>query len=105
MDAIAVYITAKDTEQARNIGRVLVEERLAACVNITGPIRSIYRWEGAVCEDGECVLIAKTRQPLLTPLIGRVKELHTYTCPCIVAFPITGGNNDFLKWIAAETGA
>jgi len=105
MDQLFVYITAKNAEQARTIGRALIERKLAACVNIYENVQSIYRWEGAVCEDSEAVLIVKTRKPLLDTLINSVKELHTYSCPCIVALPIVGGNRDYLDWIVAETGA
>jgi periplasmic divalent cation tolerance protein len=103
MEIIAVYITVKDVAQARFIGRTLVEERLVACVNIAGNIQSIYRWEGAVCEDTEALLIAKTRPSLLDLLVVRVKELHSYSCPCIVAYPSVGGNADYDAWVAAET--
>ena len=104
MEMVFVYITTKDAHQARTIGRTLVDERLAACVNIIDGMQSIYRWEGNTCEEGETVLIAKTRQSLFDALTRRVKELHSYSCPCIVALPITEGNTDFLEWIRLETG-
>ncbi len=94
-----VYITAHDKQQARSIGRVLVEEHLAACVNIIDGMESIYFWNNSLCEDKEVILIAKTRANLLSDLTDRVKSLHTYECPCIVALPITGGNQEYLNWI------
>ena len=96
MEAILTYITTKDKQQARLIGKTLVEERLAACVNIIDGMQSIYWWEGAISEDNEAILIAKTRNSLLEKLTDRVKSLHTYTCPCIIAIPISGGNRDYL---------
>ncbi|HON11480.1 MAG TPA: divalent-cation tolerance protein CutA [Chitinispirillaceae bacterium] len=103
MELILVYITTKDKQQARLIGKTLVEERLAACVNIIDGMQSIYWWEGAINEDNEAILIAKTRNSLLEKLTDRVKSLHTYTCPCIVAIPISGGNTDYLGWIKETT--
>ncbi|NLP02055.1 MAG: divalent-cation tolerance protein CutA [Fibrobacter sp.] len=103
MEAILTYITTKDKQQARLIGKTLVEERLAACVNIIDGMQSIYWWEGAISEDNEAILIAKTRNSLLEKLTNRVKSLHTYTCPCIIAIPISGGNRDYLGWIKETT--
>lgn len=98
-----VYITTAGMEEARRIGRALVEARLAACVNILDGMSSIYWWEGEIEEGRETVLIAKTRADLVERLTAKVRELHGYDCPCIVALPISGGNPAFLEWIAAET--
>jgi len=98
-----VYITAKDKAQALAIGRTLVEERLAACVNVWDGMTSIYRWEGAIEEASEAVLVAKTTEPHLPALVARVKDLHTYECPCVVAWPIGTGNAPYLDWIERET--
>ncbi len=98
-----VYMTMADPEQARRIGRALVEERLAACVNIIPAMQSIYRWQGAIQEDGETVLIAKTTAALVERLAARVCALHTYSVPCVVALPIDGGNPAFLRWIGEES--
>jgi periplasmic divalent cation tolerance protein len=100
-----VYMTAGSPEEARRIGRTLVEERLAACVNILDGMQSFYWWQGAVQEAPETVLIAKTRAELLERLTERVKALHGYRCPCVVALPIEGGNPAFLQWLADETEA
>jgi periplasmic divalent cation tolerance protein len=100
-----VYMTTSGPEEARRIGRTLVEERLAACVNILEGMRSMYWWEGAVQDAHEAVLIAKTREELVERLTERVKALHSYSCPCVVALPIEGGNPAFLQWIAEETEA
>jgi periplasmic divalent cation tolerance protein len=103
MNYFFVYITAKDMAQARAIGISLVTEKLAACVNIFESINSLYFWKGKLCDDREAVLIAKTRDTLLEGLVTRVKELHSYEIPCIVALPIVGGNKTFLDWIGKET--
>ena len=98
-----IYITASSDDEARKLGRTLVEERLAACANVLGAIRSFYWWEGEVREDGEVALIVKTRDTLVEKLTARVKQLHSYSVPCVVALPINDGNPDFLAWIAKET--
>ena len=98
-----IYVTAASPEQAHEIGRKLVEERLAACVNIFETMKSLYWWQGRIEQANEAVLIAKTRSNLVAAVIGRVKALHSYRCPCVVALRVGKGNPDFLKWIAAET--
>lgn len=103
MSAYWVYITASDAAEAAKIGRALVEERLAACANVLDGMTSIYRWQGEVCEDPEAVLIAKTVQGRIAALTDRVKALHSYDCPCVVALPVADGNADFLDWIAEQT--
>lgn len=103
MEARLVYITTETPAEARAIGAALVEERLAACVNIIEGMTSIFRWEGKIQQGSETVLIAKTRRELVEPLTARVKEMHGYSCPCVVALPILGGNPDFLRWIEEET--
>ena len=99
-----VYITAKDKAQALKIGRALVEERLAACINVWEGVTSVYRWEGAVEEATEAVLIAKTTESQIPAIVDRVKELHSYACPCVVAWPLETGNPAYLDWIERETG-
>lgn len=98
-----IYITTKDKEEARKIGRELVEKKLAACVNIIDNMNSIYWWQGKVEEDTEVVLIAKTKENLVQDLIKKVKEMHSYDCPCIVSLPIKEGNEDYLRWIEDNT--
>lgn len=98
-----IYITAASADQARSIGRTLVEERLAACVNILENMSSFFWWGGKIDQAQEAVLIAKTRDDLVPELIARVKSLHSYTVPCVVAFRVTAGNPDFLEFLASET--
>jgi len=103
MDLIFVYITAGSRAEAERIGRTLVEERLAACVNILSGMTSIYRWQGEVETAEETVLIAKTQGHLFDRLSARVKELHSYSVPCIVELPIGRGNPDYLDWLRDGT--
>ncbi len=103
MTATVIYVTTASREEALTIGRTLVIDRLAACANVLPPITSVYRWQGAVEEDGEVALIVKTREALVDAVVAKVKELHSYECPCVVSLPITAGNPDFLAWIIDET--
>ena len=103
MDNRMVYITASSPAEAEKIGRALVGERLAACVNLIEGMRSLYWWEGTVQEGREVVLIAKTTATRVSALIERVKVLHSYTCPCVVTLPLLEGNPDYLAWIEKET--
>ena len=98
-----VYITTKNHDEALNIGRDLVSRRLAACINIIDKMHSLYWWNGEIQEDDETILIAKTTKDNIDALTNRVKVLHSYSCPCIVAFPIDNGNKDYLEWIQKET--
>lgn len=103
MNRCIVYMTAGSREEAVRIGRTLVDERLAACVNVLGTITSVYRWDGATQEDEEVAFLAKTTQDRVPALTERVQALHSYDCPCVVALPIEGGAEAFLTWIETET--
>ncbi len=105
MKRCIVYMTAADREAALRIGRLLVAERLAACVNILGAVTSVYEWDGAVEEGEEIAFIAKTSEDRIKALSERVKAVHDYDCPCVVALPLTGGNPAFLDWIGDQTRA
>jgi len=98
-----VYVTTASREEARAIGRALVEERLVACVNILDGVSSLYWWKGEIQDDREAVLIAKTTSARMPQVIERVKALHSYEVPCVVSLPILEGNPAFLEWIARET--
>jgi periplasmic divalent cation tolerance protein len=98
-----IYITAKDLKEAKKIGKELVKERLAACVNILDKINSLYWWEGKIQEDSEALIIAKTKEALVPLLIEKVKALHSYACPCVVALPIQNGNKEFIDWVVSQT--
>ena len=103
MDIFFIYVTATDEAEAELIARTVVGERLAACANLLGSVKSIYWWEGKVCEGKEAALVLKTSAEQKDMLINRIKQLHSYDCPAIVCLPVADGNPDFLKWIVAET--
>ncbi|WP_353859183.1 divalent-cation tolerance protein CutA [Azospirillum formosense] len=103
MEFVFAYITAGSRDEARRIGRALVEERLAACANIFDGMTSIYRWQDAIEEAGETVLIAKTRAELFEPLAARVRELHSYEVPCVVELTVGRGNPGYLDWLRDAT--
>ncbi|BDA77753.1 divalent ion tolerance protein [Leptospira kobayashii] len=94
-----VYVTVGNLEEASLIAKKVVEEKLAACANILPQMTSFYFWEGKLQEDKEVVLIFKTNESKLESLILRIKELHSYEVPCIVALPIESGNPDYLDWL------
>ena len=99
-EGLVVLITAPSQEKAAELGRAVVEERLAACANLVPGVRSIYRWEGKVCDDAEVLLVLKTRRELFERLEARVKALHPYSVPEIIGLPIEAGHAPYLKWIA-----
>ena len=104
MSAIVVIVTASNEEEAAKIGKALVDERLAACANIVPNIRSIYRWEGKVQDEPEALMLIKTTEDMFEALAARVKELHSYSVPEIIALPIGAGSTDYLNWISESTG-
>jgi periplasmic divalent cation tolerance protein len=97
-----VYITAPNMKEARQIADILVKEKLAACINFF-PIESVYRWKGKIVKDKEIAIIVKTRAGLVDKIIKKVKELHSYTVPCIISIPLEKGYSEFLKWIDNST--
>ncbi|GBE06879.1 MAG TPA: divalent-cation tolerance protein CutA [Nitrospirae bacterium] len=103
---IIVYITAPNDEEAAKIAKALVEARLAACVNIVKNIRSIYRWQGKIEDDPEVLMIVKTRTGLFEALAAKVRKLHSYEVPEIIALPVVKGSEAYLNWLkdATETG-
>ncbi len=100
-----IYVTAPSHEEAEKIAETVVSEQLAACANIFDGVTSIFHWEGKLCRENESVLILKTAEERVEALTERVKQLHSYDCPCIVALPIESGNLDFLNWVAEATRA
>lgn len=100
-----VLSTAGAEQQARSIARRLVDERLAACVNIVGPIRSVYRWRDAVEDEPEFLLLIKTRASLLGRVERRVIELHSYEVPEVLALSLSGGSATYLGWLLESTAS
>ncbi|MDR5694216.1 MAG: divalent-cation tolerance protein CutA [Armatimonadota bacterium] len=94
-----VLVTSGSREEAERLASSLVEEKLAACVNLVPGLSSIYWWKGEVERAEEILLVIKTRQDLLGSLVERVKSLHSYTVPEVIALPILGGNEEYLRWM------
>jgi periplasmic divalent cation tolerance protein len=101
-DKIVVSTTCAAEEEALRLARALVEERLAACVQILPAVRSIYRWRGAVEDSGELLLLIKTRRGLFDRLSRRLRELHSYEAPEILATPVVDGGAAYLEWMDRE---
>jgi periplasmic divalent cation tolerance protein len=104
MEPILVLVTAASADEAARLARALVEERLAACVNIVPGLRSIYRWQGRVEDAPEVLLLVKSVRPRLEALTARVRALHSYSVPEVIAVPIVGGSDAYLAWLEAEAG-
>ncbi|MDP2972827.1 MAG: divalent-cation tolerance protein CutA [Deltaproteobacteria bacterium] len=102
-EPIVVLITCGSEEEALNISRALVEEQLAACVNLISPIRSIYRWEEKIWDEKEWLLIIKTQRIRFDELEKKVKSFHSYSVPEIIALPIIAGSSSYLDWLAEMT--
>jgi periplasmic divalent cation tolerance protein len=102
-DFCEVVVTAADPGWLAAFARTLVEERLAACGQTITPIRSIYRWQGAVHDEAEARVALHTRRSLVPAIVARTEQLHAYDVPCVIALPLVGGNPAYLEWIAEET--
>jgi len=100
MGAIVVITTVGNEEQAFLIARELVARRLAACVNVLPGVRSVYRWQGKICRDGEHLLMVKTLESEREAVAAAIRELHSYELPEILSFPVGTGDERFLAWIA-----
>ncbi|MGQ9626530.1 MAG: divalent-cation tolerance protein CutA [Anaerolineae bacterium] len=98
-DYVVVFITACSPEEGERLAEALVKEMLAACVNVLPALTSIYCWEGEIRRDTETLLIVKSHKSVLDYLVKRVKNLHRYELPEIIALPIVGGLEDYLQWI------
>jgi periplasmic divalent cation tolerance protein len=98
-DERVVLVTVPNREEGERIAEIVVGEQLAACVNVVGPIRSIYRWEGAICRDEEFLLIIKTIQERYPDLERRLLATHPYQTPEVIALPIVAGADAYLSWL------
>ncbi len=98
-DKIVILITAGSSEEAGKIARALVEQKLAACVNLIDPIRSVYRWEGKVAEDGEVLLIIKSSRELFDEVRRVVEQMHSYQVPELICLPVIDGSPNYLNWL------
>lgn len=100
-----LYVTTTDKKEALKIGRSLIEENLAACVNIIDGMNSMYKWKGEIQEDAECILIVKTHYSRVNKVTRRIKEMHSYEVPCVISLTITEdeGNEEYLDWIEVNS--
>ena len=101
-DYIVVYIVCSSDTEANVIGKLLVENRLAACVNIFPAMQSMYWWDGKIQSGKEVALFAKTYVAKFEEIKKKVLEVHSYECPCIIALPVKDGEENYLKWIGGE---
>lgn len=104
MQHASVFVTCPDEETAKRIARALLERRLVACANVF-PVGSMYHWEGRIEEGREVAMLLKTRRANVDAVAAAVREIHPYTVPCVVGFPLEGGNADYFDWVDAETRA
>jgi periplasmic divalent cation tolerance protein len=102
-DALVVLVSAPDAETAARLGRAVVEERLAACVSVVSGVRSIYRWQGAIRDEAEALLVIKSTAARFAALRERVLALHPYETPEVLALAVADGAEEYLSWLGAET--
>ncbi|GAB1721215.1 MAG: divalent cation tolerance protein CutA [Nitrospira sp. CR1.1] len=100
---IVVLVTASTYEEAEKMGRIIVESRLAACANVVGGMRSIFRWDDKISVENECLMIIKTTQQRYSELEATIRQHHSYTVPEIIALPVIAGSVSYLNWIRSET--
>ncbi|HET6391589.1 MAG TPA: divalent-cation tolerance protein CutA [Blastococcus sp.] len=98
-----VVVTAADADWLAGFTRTLVEEGLVACGHLLGPIRSVYRWEGAVHDEPEARVALHTRRSLVDAVVARTAQLHPYEVPCVIAMPLVGGEPAYLRWVHEQT--
>ena len=100
--ALVVLSTFPDADTAVRVARTLVEQQLATCVNVVPTVRSIYRWEGKVCDEGETLAVIKTTAERYAALAAKIAELHPYQVPEVIALPLAGGHPPYLAWLAEQ---
>jgi periplasmic divalent cation tolerance protein len=102
MPHLVVFSTFPSADKAAEVARTLVTEQLAACVNLVGPVRSIYRWEGKDCDDTESLAVIKTTHERFEAMRARLVELHPYDVPEVVALPVEAGHAPYLAWVTSS---
>jgi periplasmic divalent cation tolerance protein len=103
-EKLIIILSTVPVDEGDRIAKTLVSERLVACVNAT-PVRSCYRWKGEICTDGEELLVMKTRESLYPRVMERLREIHPYEVPEILAVPVWGGFRPYLEWVLGETAS
>ena len=104
MTVVSVYAVFANAEEAERIGRQVIDERLAACINILGPCQSIYRWQGEVQTADEAAAILKTTAVLADALVARIAALHSYEVPCVTVWPIDKLLVGYAEWVGGSVG-
>jgi periplasmic divalent cation tolerance protein len=105
MPVLVVFSTFPDPDKAADVARTLVSEQLAACVNLVGPVRSIYRWNGEISDDTETLAIIKTTTERFDAMKTRLVALHPYEVAEVIAMPVEAGHAPYLAWVAAQAAA
>lgn len=100
-----ILVTTNAPEEGLNIAQALVDSRLAACVNIISGLRSVYRWKGKIWDEGELLLVIKTRMALFQQVERKIREMHSYEVPEIISIPIARGSEPYLNWVRESTSA
>ena len=103
MDIVVIYCTVPDKKIAKNITKVLMKHKLAACVSIVDKVQSVFSWDGEVCEEKEVLMMIKTRRANYGKIKLVIEEMHSYTVPEIIALPVVDCSEDYLKWLTKET--
>ena len=103
MDIIVIYCTVPNKKIAKEITKILMRHRLAACVSMVENVKSVFSWDGEICEEKEILLMIKTRRSYYVKIKLAIEELHTYSIPEIIALPIVDCSEDYLKWLIKET--
>lgn len=101
-ERLIVLITSGSHDEAEGIARMLLAKMLAACVNVIPGVTSVYRWEGEIQSDQEWLLVVKTQREVLNELVECVQDLHSYDVPEIIALPLVGGSDAYLRWLDQE---
>ncbi len=100
---LMVFVTVSSEAEGKKIGNILVENRLAACVNLVPQIHSIFRWKGNIENENEVLLLIKSTRERIDELVAKIKEIHSYDVPEILAIPVFAGNRDYIDWVLEET--
>ncbi len=104
MRIVSAYAIFGDADEAERIGRLVIEERLAACINMLEPVRSLYRWQGAIESAEEIPAILKTTEAKAEALVARIAELHSYDVPCVVTWPVDRAFEPYAQWVTDSVG-
>ena len=104
MDIIVIYCTVPDKKVAKNITKIIMKHKLAACVSMVDRVNSVFSWDGEICEEKEILMMIKTRRTNYAKIKLVIEDLHPYTVPEIIALPVVDCSEDYLKWLVKETG-